>query len=65
MEEEDVLKKYPGEWLLLINDEIVEHSMDIEDVLKLVDEKYPAVPEDSIRISKVIQGSPRDILQDR
>jgi hypothetical protein len=66
MEEDDVLKKYPGEWILLINDEIVEHCVDIEDMLRLVDEKYPAdkFPGDNIKISKVPQGSPREFLHD-
>lgn len=59
MEQEDMLKKYSGEWILLFNDEIVDHSMNLEDVLRAVDEKYPAekFPEDNIKISKVLSGS--------
>ena len=59
MQQEDVLKKYSGEWILLFNDEIVDHSVNLEDVLKAADEKYPSekFPEDNIKISKVLTGS--------
>ena len=59
MQQEDVLKKYSGEWILLFNDEIVDHSVNLEDVLKAADEKYPSekFPEDNIKISKVLSGS--------
>jgi hypothetical protein len=59
MEPDEILKKYSGEWILLFNDEIVDHSVNLEDVLKAVDEKYPAekYPEDHIKISKVLSGS--------
>jgi hypothetical protein len=59
MEQEDILKKYSGEWILLFNDQIVDHSINLEDVLRAADEKYPAekFPRDNIRISKVLSGS--------
>jgi hypothetical protein len=59
MEQEEMLKKYTGEWILLFNDQIVDHSLNLEDVLRAADEKYPAekFPEDSIKISKVLSGS--------
>jgi hypothetical protein len=59
MEQEDLLKKYSGEWILLFNDKIVDHSLNLEDVLRVADEKYPAekYPENSIKISKVLSGS--------
>jgi len=59
MQQEDILKKYSGEWILLFNDEIVDHSVNLEDVLKAADEKYPSekFPEDNIKISKVLSGS--------
>ncbi len=59
MEQEEMLRKYSGEWVLLFNDEIVDHSVNLEDVLRAADEKYPAekFPEDSIKISKVLSGS--------
>jgi len=59
MEQDETLKKYLGEWILLFNDEIVDHSVNLEDVLKKVDEKYPAdkFPDDTIKISKVMSGS--------
>jgi Family of unknown function (DUF5678) len=59
MEQEEMLRKYSGEWVLLFNDEIVDHSINLEDVLRAADEKFPAekFPEDSIRISKVLSGS--------
>ena len=61
MKQEDISKKFSGEWLLLFNDKIVDHSADIEDILKLVEEKYPAdkFPEDNIKISKVLSGDLR------
>ncbi len=59
MEQEEILRKYSGEWILLFNDEIVDHSVNLEDVLRAADEKFPAqkFPEDSIKISKVLSGS--------
>jgi hypothetical protein len=59
MEQEEMLKKYSGEWILLFNDKIVDHSVNLEDVLRVADEKYPAekFPEDNIKISKVLSGN--------
>ena len=59
MEQDEALKKYSGEWILLYNDEIVDHSINIEDMLKAADEKYPSgkFPGDNIKISKVLSGS--------
>jgi len=59
MEQDDVLRKYSGEWILLFNDKVVDHSINLEDMLRAADEKYPAekFPEDQIRISKVLSGS--------
>jgi hypothetical protein len=59
MEQDEILRKYSGEWILLFNDEIVDHSVNLEDVLRAADEKFPAekFPEDSIKISKVLSGS--------
>jgi hypothetical protein len=50
--------KFPGEWLLLVNDEIIDHSNNLGDILRLAEEKYPEdkFPEDSIKISKVLSG---------
>jgi len=58
MDQDEILKKYSGEWILLFNDEIVDHSINLEDVLKVVEEKYPPnkYPEDNIKISKVLSG---------
>jgi hypothetical protein len=63
MTEENTKKELSGEWLLLFNDEIVDHSKNIEDILKICEEKYPAdkFPDDEIKISKVIDGSFRVI----
>ena len=59
MQQDNVLKKYSGEWIILFNDEIVDHSYNLEDMLKLADEKYPAekFPDDNIKISKVLSGN--------
>ena len=61
IQEEDT-KKFIGEWVLLFNDEIVDHSANIEDILKTCDEKFPAdkFPDDEIKISKVLDGTLRD-----
>ncbi len=58
MDQDEILKKYSGEWILLFNDEIVDHSINLEDVLKIVEEKYPPnkYPQDNIKISKVLSG---------
>ena len=59
MEQEEMLKKYSGEWILLFDDQIVDHSLNLEEVLRVADEKYPAekFPENSIKITKVLSGS--------
>jgi len=56
MKEETVSKKFSGEWLLLYNDEIIDHSTNVEDILKIAEEKYPSdkFPEDEIKITKVL-----------
>lgn len=61
MKQEEVSKKFSGEWLLLFNDEIVDHSANIEDILKICDEKYPTdkFPKDEIKISKVLSENTR------
>ena len=62
MKQEDTTKKFSGEWLLLFNDEIIDHSSNVEDMLKLAEEKFPAYkfPDDEIKISKVLDGMLRD-----
>ena len=59
MATEEILRKYSGEWILLFNDEIIDHSVNLEDVLRTADERYPAnkFPENNIKISKVLSGS--------
>lgn len=61
MREEDSTKKFQGEWILLFNDEIVDHSSNVEEILKLAEEKYPSdkFPNDDIKISKILEGTPR------
>lgn len=56
MIQEGSTKKLPGEWLLLFNDKIVDHSSSVEEILKVAEEKYPAdkYPNDEIKISKVL-----------
>ena len=58
MTEEDLFKKFSGEWVLLFDEEIVDHSSNIEDILRVAEEKYPAekFPQDKIKISKVLSG---------
>ncbi len=61
MSRDESIKKFSGEWILLFNDTIVNHSINLEDVLKMADEKYPAdkFPNDDIKISKVLTGNVR------
>ena len=61
MKQEEASKKFSGEWILLFNDEIVDHSVNIEDLLRTCDEKFPQekFPNDEIKISKVINGTLR------
>ena len=61
MNRDENIKKFSGEWILLFNDTIVNHSVNLEDVLKIADEKYPAdkFPNDDIKISKVLSGNIR------
>jgi len=61
MKQENASKEFSGEWLLLFNDEIIDHSSSVEEILKLAEEKYPAdkFPEDKIKISKVLSGDIR------
>ena len=54
-----------GEWVLLFNDKIIDHSANIEDMLRLAEEKYPRekYPLDSVKISKVFsKTTPRDVI---
>ena len=61
MKQEDYFKGYPGEWLLFFNEEIIDHSVNVEDMLRLAEEKYPSdkFPDDVIKISKVLSGNIR------
>jgi len=58
MRKEEISKKFSGEWLLLFNDEIIDHSSNVEEILKIAEEKYPSnkFPDDKIKISKVFEG---------
>ena len=58
MKQDDITKKFSGEWLLLFNDEIIDHSASVEEILKIAEEKYPShkFPDDQIKISKVLDG---------
>jgi hypothetical protein len=64
MKEKEAEEEFTGEWLLLFNDEIIDHSSNVEEILKLAEEKFPEekFPNDTVKISKVIQGSPRGAL---
>ena len=63
MKEENILKKFCGEWVLLFNDKIVDHSANIEDVLKTAEQKFPEekFPNAEIKISKIFDRNARVI----
>ena len=50
------LEEFTGEWILLFNDKIIDHSYNIEDMLILAEQKYPEekFPDAMIKISKVL-----------
>jgi hypothetical protein len=52
-------EKYPGEWILLFNDKIVDHSANVEDILKICEKNYPEseFPNDEIKITKIFHNS--------
>ena len=61
-------KLSPGEWVLIFNDEIIDHSANIEDMLRLAEKKYPTdkYSQDLVKISKILsKTNPREILLDR
>lgn len=53
---ENKTRKFSGEWLLLFDDQIIDHSKNVEDILKSAEERFPEeeYPEDKIKISKVL-----------
>jgi len=59
MPQKDYLREYTGEWILLFNDEIIDHSTNLEEVLKIADERFPSdkVPQENVKISKVLSGN--------
>ena len=56
---EQRLKEFDGEWVLLFDDEIINHSQDVGEMLHLADELYPveSSPREHVKIAKVISGS--------
>ena len=58
MIKENKFHEFSGEWILLFNDSIIDHSYNIEDMLKLAEEKFPEdkFPDANIKISKVLSG---------
>jgi hypothetical protein len=67
MPDAKVSEIFSGEWVLLYEDKIIDHSVDIQDMLVLAQEKFPInkYPHGTIRIIKMFQGSPREILYDK
>lgn len=57
-----------GEWVLIFDDKIIDHSANIEDMLRLAEEKFPInkYPQDLVKISKILsKTNPRELLLDR
>jgi hypothetical protein len=61
MKRNSLSKEHSGEWILLFNDEIVDHSSNVEEILRLAEQRFPEekFPEDNIRITKVLSGENR------
>ncbi len=49
MENNKDLKKFTGEWVVLFGDKIVDHSYNLEEILKIAD----TYPNDKIIIEKI------------
>lgn len=62
MKKEEIFEKFSGEWILMFNDKIVDHSVNIEDILKTCEEKFPQerFPNDEIKISKIMDKTIRE-----
>lgn len=58
---EEILKEYPGEWLLIFNEEVIDHSNNVEEILKKAEREFPAdkLSDDSIKILKVLSDEVR------
>ena len=57
-----------GEWVLLFNDKIIDHSANVEDILRLAEEKFPQekFPLDAVKITKVLsKTTPREMIFDK
>ena len=67
MSDAKVSEIFSGEWVLLYEDKIIDHSANIQDMLVLAQEKFPIdkYPHGTIRITKIFQGSPREILYEK
>jgi hypothetical protein len=61
MEIKDNKEKHQGEWVLLFHDEIIDHSANVEDILRIADEKFPEEnrSSDAVKIAKILHGTPR------
>ena len=58
MEVVDFEKKHQGEWILFFHDEIIDHSANVEDILRIAEEKFSdrENSSDAVRISKILDG---------
>jgi hypothetical protein len=68
IEDADSTELSEGEWVLLYNDKVIDHSSNIEDMLRLAEEKFPygKYPSDSVKISKIFsKTTPRETLFDK
>ena len=60
-------EQFSGEWILLYDDKIIDHSANVEEILTIAEEKFPKnkFPYDKVKITKVFHGSPREKLLDK
>ncbi len=59
LREEELYREYNGEWLLIFKDEVVEHSRDVEEILRLAEELFPGDMLSEVRIRKVFSKGER------
>ena len=59
LREGELPREYAGEWLLIFDDEIIEHSPNVEEILRLAEELFPPEKLSDVKITKVLTRGDR------